>query len=50
LASASSATDDGPRCRDAGHDASTCSLCAVLAKIKVGRAALYCTDLIVGEV
>jgi hypothetical protein len=27
------------------HDPAACSLCTLLAKIKVGRLALYCADL-----
>jgi hypothetical protein len=35
---------EGAEFRSAGHDASKCSLCTLLAKIKVGRLAFYHAD------
>jgi hypothetical protein len=32
-----------------GHDSATCSLCTLLAKIKVGRLALYRADLTIAH-
>ena len=36
--------NNGPEVRTAGHDASSCSLCTLLAKVKVGRLTLYLAD------
>jgi hypothetical protein len=35
---------DGAAFRSAGHDADDCSLCTLLAKIKVGQAAMFHAD------
>lgn len=35
---------DGPQYRAAGHDASDCSLCLLLAKIKVSKQVVYLAD------
>ena len=40
---------DGTEFRGAGHDADDCSLCILLAKIKVGRLALLQADVQVGS-
>ena len=42
---ASESQQSGPGVKDAGHDAANCSLCTLLAKIKVGKAAFYHTEL-----
>jgi len=46
VACVSAETDaaDGPQLSGAGHDADQCSLCVLLAKIKVGRLALFTAD------
>jgi len=46
VAPVSAETDaaDGPQLSGAGHDADQCSLCVLLAKIKVGRLALFSAD------
>ena len=36
---ASDGAESGPRLKSAGHDEANCSLCTLLAKIKVGQAA-----------
>ena len=36
--------NDGPQVRSAGHDADNCSLCLLLAKIKVSRQVVYLAD------
>jgi hypothetical protein len=42
--------NSGPEVRTAGHDASSCSLCTLLAKVKVGRLTLYLADSCVPQV
>lgn len=44
---ASDAKESGPSVNNAGHDAANCSLCTLLAKIKVGKAAFYHAELAV---
>jgi hypothetical protein len=39
----------GAEYRSAGHDADDCSLCTLLAKIKVGRLALFVVDFSIGH-
>jgi hypothetical protein len=41
---------NGAEFRTAGHDASSCSLCTLLAKVKVGRLAVYLADACVRQV
>jgi hypothetical protein len=40
---------EGPEVRGDAHDSDTCSLCAVLAQIKVSRAAIFTADLTVAQ-
>jgi hypothetical protein len=42
-------TPDEPGLRRDGHDAESCSLCAVLAQIKVGRVVLFTAELTVAQ-
>lgn len=42
---ASESNESGPRLKGAGHDEANCSLCTLLAKIKVGKAAFYYAEL-----
>lgn len=41
------AKQSGPQVENAGHDEANCSLCTLLAKMKVGRAAFYYAELAV---
>ena len=40
----------GPEFRTDGHDATSCSLCTLLAKVKVGRLTLYLAEVSVRQV
>lgn len=42
---ANAANESGPSAKSAGHDEANCSLCTLLAKIKVSRAAFYHAEL-----
>ena len=45
---AASSIGDGVRAANAPHDANDCSLCVLLAKMKVGRVDAFATDICVG--
>jgi hypothetical protein len=49
IAIASGPAIEGAELRSSGHDAGDCPLCTLLAKIKVGRLALFTADLSVGH-